>query len=157
MVSGSVSGSDWVGGIVGRNAGTVKGCCFAGSSSSVTAHTSIAWVGGVVGCNYYGTITGCCFAGDSVSGSSAVGGVVGANSNGSITACYWQAGPGQGVGDGDGGTTPVQGNWNNVNLPDGFELVDGKPVPSVIANRNSTPEVSGLTQRVLDTARLFGL
>ena len=172
MVSGSVSGSDWVGGIVGRNAGTVKGCCFAGSSSSVTAHTSIAWVGGVVGCNYYGTITGCCFAGDSVSGTGSgayVGGVVGYNYGGTITNCYWQAGPGQGVGQGTGNTTPVANdNWNNAIAAMNEALkqagcddisykpgTDGKPV--LVASGSNTTELPGLTQKVLDAARVIGL
>ena len=168
MVSGSVSGSDWVGGIVGRNAGTVKGCCFAGSSSSVTAHTSNAWVGGVVGCNY-GTVEACCFAGDSVTASgtgAAAGGVVGYNGSGSITACYWQegtGGPSKGVGNGGDVAIKVEnGDWNGItdNAFTSRFTVDsttGKPVPSVIANRNNTPEVSGLTQRVLDAARAVGL
>ena len=94
----------------------------------------------------------------SVSGNDYVGGVVGYDYGGTITDCYWQKGPDLGVGSGGDGTTEVQdGNWSNVTLPEGFKLVDGKPVPSVIANRNNNPEVSGLTQRVLDTARLFGL
>ena len=94
----------------------------------------------------------------SVSGKWFVGGVVGNDYGGTITDCYWQKGPDLGVGSGGDGTTEVQdGNWSNVTLPEGFKLVDGKPVPSVIANRNSTPEVSGLTQRVLDVARAVGL
>ena len=175
MVSGNVSGYDWVGGVVGRNAGTVKGCCFAGSSSSVTAHTSIAWVGGVVGCNY-GTVEGCCFAGDSVTASgtgAAAGGVVGYNSSsGIITDCYWQqgtGGPSQGVGDGDGDTTPVtDGNWNAAIAAMNEALkqagcddisykpgTDGKPV--LVASGSNTTELPGLTQKVLDAARAVGL
>ena len=124
----SVSGNDYVGGVVGRNDGTITGCMVSGGS--VTASAEDAYVGGVVGNDYGGT----------------------------ITDCYWQKGPDLGVGSGGDGTTEVQdGNWSNVTLPEGFKLVDGKPVPSVIANRNSTPEVSGLTQRVLDTVRALGL
>ena len=124
----SVSGNDYVGGVVGRNDGTITGCMVSGGS--VTASAEDAYVGGVVGNDYGGT----------------------------ITDCYWQKGPDLGVGSGGDGTTEVQdGNWSNVTLPEGFKLVDGKPVPSVIANRNSTPEVSGLTQRVLDVARAVGL
>ena len=124
----SVSGNDYVGGVVGRNDGTITGCMVSGGS--VTASAEDAYVGGVEGNDYGGT----------------------------ITDCYWQKGPDLGVGSGGDGTTEVQdGNWSNVTLPEGFKLVDGKPVPSVIANRNSTPEVSGLTQRVLDVARAVGL
>ena len=163
MVSGNVSGSDQVGGVVGYNYETVEGCCFV--SGSVSGNGD---VGGVVGCNYYGTITGCCFAGDSLSGSSAVGGVVGA-SNGDITNCYWQTDRNgnlsKGVGDSNDYfpdlTTPVD-NWNDIK--DGaftsrftVDSTTHKPVPSAIANKNNTPEVSGLTQKVLDAARAFGL
>ena len=159
-VTGTRSGA-FVGGVVGQNAGTIKSCCFV--SGSVSGNGD---VGGVVGCNYYGTITGCCFAGDSLSGSSAVGGVVGA-SNGDITNCYWQTDRNgnlsKGVGDSNDYfpdlTTPVD-NWNDIK--DGaftsrftVDSTTHKPVPSAIANKNNTPEVSGLTQRVLDTARVF--
>ena len=157
MVSGSVSGNDQVGGVVGYNAGgsNVEGCCFADGSVS-----GYDWVGGVVGANNE-TVEGCCFAGGRVTGTgdgAYVGGVVGSNFY-IITGCYWQAGtdgPSQGIGNGGDGTTQVVGGWNSVALPAGFKLVDGKPVPSVIAE-NNTPEVSGLTQKVLDAARVFGL
>ena len=130
----SVSGNDYVGGVVGRNDGTITGCMVSGGS--VTASAEDAYVGGVVGYDYGGT----------------------------IMDCYWQAGtggPSQGVGNGGGDTTEVEGNWTQyADKLKQYDIVignDNKPVPSVIANRNSTPEVSGLTQRVLDTARLFGL
>ena len=77
--SGSVSGSYYVGGVVGGNFGTVTACTSSGSVSG-----SI-YVGGVVGDNY-GTVTACTASG-SVEGSSNVGGVVGYNSSGSVTAC----------------------------------------------------------------------
>ncbi|OKZ12953.1 MAG: hypothetical protein BHV76_00495 [Phocaeicola plebeius] len=77
--SGSVSGSYYVGGVVGGNFGTVTACTSSGSVSG-----SI-YVGGVVGDNY-GTVTACTASG-SVEGRSNVGGVVGYNSSGSVTAC----------------------------------------------------------------------
>ena len=173
MVSGSVSGSDWVGGIVGRNAGTVKGCCFAGSSSSVTAHTSIAWVGGVVGCNY-GTVEGCCFAGDSVTASgtgAAAGGVVGYNGSGSITDCYWKKdtnGPDLGVGQNDGiGTLDVKQIKDDVTMQDAIDAMNKYLTDYqykwessqivLVANSSNTTELPGLTQKVLDAARAIGL
>ena len=120
-------------------------------------------VGGIAGYNNEGTIQGCMVSG-SVSGSDWVGGVVGNDYGGTITDCYWQAGtggPSQGVGNGGGDTTEVEGNWTQyADKLKQYDIVignDNKPVPSVIANRNNNPEVSGLTQRVLDTARLFGL
>ena len=77
--SGSVSGSYYVGGVVGGNFGSVTACTSSGSVSG-----SI-YVGGVVGDNY-GTVTACTASG-SVEGRSNVGGVVGYNSSGSVTAC----------------------------------------------------------------------
>ena len=77
--SGSVSGSYYVGGVVGGNFGSVTACTSSGSVSG-----SI-YVGGVVG-DYYGTVTACTASG-SVEGRSNVGGVVGYNSSGSVTAC----------------------------------------------------------------------
>ena len=77
--SGSVSGSYYVGGVVGGNFGTVTACTSSGSVSG-----SI-YVGGVVGDNY-GSVTACTASG-SVEGRSNVGGVVGYNSSGSVTAC----------------------------------------------------------------------
>ena len=163
MVSGSVSGNDQVGGVVGYNASgsNVEGCCFADGSVRASGVNG-AWVGGVVGANS-GTVEGCCFAGGRVSGDSDayVGGVVGFNP-GTITDCYWQEGtdgPSQGVGSGNDGTTKVEGsNWSqyedDLKQYDIAIGSDGKPVPSVIAE-NNTPEVSGLTQKVLDAARVF--
>ena len=106
-VSGSVSGGEDVGGIVGNNfSGTVTNCAFSGSVSG-----SGNRVGGVVGLNG-GNVTGCyntgkvtgnsvggvvgdnissvtnCYNTGKVSGNSYVGGVVGENSDGSVTNCY---------------------------------------------------------------------
>ena len=160
MVSGNVSGYDWVGGVVGTNGGTVKGCCFAGDSVSGSNY-----VGGVVGDNY-GTVEGCCFAGDSVSGSAA-GGVVGYNGNGSITACYWQAGPGQGVGEDYGiETLDVTQIPDNATMQNAIDAMNSyltgyqyelKGDQIVLVASSNTPEVPGLTQRVLDVARALGL
>ena len=163
MVSGSVSGVDHVGGVVGGNPSTVEGCCFADGSVRASGVNG-ARVGGVVGYNS-DTVEGCCFAGDSVNGTddgAYVGGVVGFSSD-TITGCYWQEGtdgPSQGVGSGNDDTTKVEGsNWSqyedDLKQYDIAIGSDGKPVPSVIANRNNTPAVSGLTQRVLDAARVF--
>ncbi|MCP4263432.1 MAG: hypothetical protein GY774_38880, partial [Planctomycetes bacterium] len=86
---GSVSGNDYVGGLVGNSYfyGTITNCT---SSASVSGND---YVGGLVGENgYYSTITNC-FAAGSVSGSGAdewwpggVGGLVGYN-EGRITNC----------------------------------------------------------------------
>ena len=129
--SGSVSGSYYVGGVVGGNFGTVTACTSSGSVSG-----SI-YVGGVVGDNY-GTVTACTASG-SVEGSSNVGGVVGYNSSGSVTA-YTSSGSVEGsidvggvVGDNYGSVTACY--WsdyagNGIGSGNGGEttLVDGTDV-----------------------------
>ena len=153
----NISGLNFVGGVVGTNGGTIQGCMVSGSVSGNDL------VGGVAGDNF-GTVKGCCFAGGSVSGSGSVGGVVGYDYAGSITDCYWQAGtggPSQGVGNGGDTTEVKDGNWNGItdNAFTSRFTVDsttGKPVPKAIAE-NNTSAMSGLTQRVLDTARALGL
>ena len=157
----SVSGGTGVGGMVGTNGGTIQGCMVSGSVSGNDL------VGGVAGDNH-GTVKGCCFAGGSVSGSNYVGGVVGYYYTGSITACYWQAGtggPSQGVGFGDGGENCEKvegGDWtdaidamNKYLTGYQYELKGGQIV--LVASNSNTPEVSGLTQKVLDTVRALGL
>ena len=97
--SGSVSGSYYVGGVVGGNFGSVTACTSSGSVSG-----SI-YVGGVVGYNSSGSVTACTSSG-SVEGSIDVGGVVGDN-YGSVTACYWSDYAGNGIGSGNGGETTL--------------------------------------------------
>ena len=90
--SGSVSGSTYVGGVVGDNYGTVTACT---ASGSVKGSSN---VGGVVGYNSRGSVTACTSSG-SVEGSVDVGGVVGDN-YGTVTACYWSGSPNAGIGGG---------------------------------------------------------
>ena len=105
-----------------------------------------------------------------VSGQWYVGGVVGDNGSGSITACYWQKGPDLGVGQNDGtGTLDVKQIPDDATMQDAidamnsyitgtgyqYKLENSKPV--LVASNSNTPEVSGLTQRVLDVARAVGL
>ena len=86
-VSGSVSGNNYVGGVVGYNSGsvgynssgTVTNCAFSGNVSGD------AYVGGVVGDNS-ASVTNCYNIGD-VSGNIGVGGVVGDN-GGNVENCY---------------------------------------------------------------------
>ena len=102
--TGSVSGldsgnSNYVGGVVGDNDGTVENCHNIGD---VTGKIS---VGGVVGENRGSVIN--CYNTGSVSGNQ-VGGVVGYNNGGSVTGCYFlqQNGvPEQGFGEGSGDAT----------------------------------------------------
>ena len=80
-VSGD-SESVYVGGLVGRNYGSISNCY---STGMVSGHFV---VGGLVGYNYHGSISNCYSTGAvGGSGSSDVGGLVGINS-GSISNCY---------------------------------------------------------------------
>ena len=82
--TGSVRGSDYVGGLVGFNAGTISDSYATGS---VTGSSGSYYVGGLVGFNA-GTISDS-YATGSVSGSDgAVGGLVGWNYKGSISDSY---------------------------------------------------------------------
>ncbi|MHB0990509.1 MAG: beta strand repeat-containing protein [Burkholderiales bacterium] len=80
LTGGSVSGSSYVGGLVGYNFGTISNTYATGS---VTGSSN--YVGGLVGVNY-GTISNA-YATGSVTGSSTVGGLVG-NNPGTISNAY---------------------------------------------------------------------
>ena len=80
-VSGTVSGGEDVGGVVGQNGGRITDCDFTGSVSG-----SGNRVGGVVGLNS-GTVKNCYNTGSVTNSVSPVGGVVGYNS-GSVTNSY---------------------------------------------------------------------
>ena len=80
-VSGSVSGSYNVGGVVGYNRGSVEDCDFTGSVSGNN------YVGGVVGWNASGTVKNCYNTGAVNSSGIYVGGVAGYNS-GTVENCY---------------------------------------------------------------------
>jgi hypothetical protein len=105
----SVVGSNNVGGLVGRNGGTITNCYLSGSVSGSDG------LGGLAGWNYEGAVTNChssgsvtgtgfgvggllgysysatindCYSNCLVSGTSIVGGLVGENWNGTISGCY---------------------------------------------------------------------
>ena len=95
---GTLSGQNFIGGVCGRNEGTIKSCY---NTASVSGQYS---VGGVCGNNSSGTnpITNC-FNKGTVSANAqaqAVGGVCGSNDDGPITNCYYLSGT---VADGKGG------------------------------------------------------
>ena len=78
----SIIGENRVGGIAGRNYGTISNCYSSGSVSGTGDY-----VGGMVGDNYYGTVINCYSTG-LVSGTwDYVGGLVGVN-DGTVTNCY---------------------------------------------------------------------
>ncbi len=76
------SSRDNVGGIVGRNYGTIENCT---SRAKVTAtKINCNYYGGIVGYNYYGTIENCTSSA-TVSSEYYCGGIVGRNYNGTLT------------------------------------------------------------------------
>ena len=75
-------GSGYVGGVVGDSDGTIENCSVSGSVSGT------AYVGGVVGVQWFGSITGCSSSA-TVKGMGDVGGVAGqTNADATLTACY---------------------------------------------------------------------
>lgn len=106
-VSGDISGSKFVGGVmgvVGIGNSVVTACYHEGSVSGSE------FVGGVAGDSAYGSLTACYHAGN-VSGSQYVGGVTGfATGNlAKVIACYWSDYDGNGIGNGSGEATKVDG------------------------------------------------
>ncbi len=125
-----MTGSDYVGGLIGWNTGTVSDCY---STGSVTSYGECA--GGLVGCgetgdtvsNSYSTcdVTGYSHVGGligqhpgqvsnsysigSVTGNQHVGGLVGANIGGTVTNSFWDTETsGQSTSDGGTGTTTAE-------------------------------------------------
>ncbi len=77
----SVSGRDYVGGLVGRNDGTSVSACYA--TGSVSGRD---YIGGLIGFNF-SSLVGSYYATGSVAGVDVVGGLVGQN-NGTVSSCY---------------------------------------------------------------------
>jgi hypothetical protein len=89
--TGAVNGQKFVGGLVGYSPGTVSRCYASGTVTGGAASTDC---GGLVGCNDYGVVSNC-FASGSVSGGNGVGGLVGIN-DGAVSRCY-ATGPVSGI------------------------------------------------------------
>ena len=150
------SGSDnyFAGGVVGNNGGisTLTACYATGSVSGSGSGT--IYVGGVTGDNLASTLTACYHANGTVSGTGSgtiyTGGVAGRNYYistslpATITACYWGSnGQTQGIGynqTGTGGTTQVDGDWQNAVTQMNaalsgkgwqYELKDGNSLPTL--------------------------
>jgi hypothetical protein len=80
--TGNVTGNDWVGGLVGYNYGSTVGNSY--STGNVTGDEH---VGGLVGYTYYGTISNSHATGN-VTGNQWVGGLVGYNKGGTVSNSY---------------------------------------------------------------------
>ena len=79
--TGSVSGYEWIGGLVGRNEAAVRACYASGRVSGTMD------IGGLVGANLAAGSIGNSYASGNASGYEWVGGLVGVN-GGSLQACY---------------------------------------------------------------------
>ncbi len=121
--TGLVSGSQWVGGLVGDNYnGTITNCY---STGVVSTSSGSQFVGGLTGYNA-GSISNC-YSRDTVSGTSYVGGLAGNNHEGIISDCN--------------STGAVSGASNSEYVGG---LVGGNGYGS-ISNCHSTGNVSGLS------------
>lgn len=85
VVNSYFKGSDYVGGVCGKNNESTTNCYNAGT---VVATYFDAWVGGVCGAND-GTVTNSYNTGNVIATNSYSGGVCGHNGNGTITNCYY--------------------------------------------------------------------
>ena len=83
--SGTISGSDAVGGVCGHYDGVTISNCYNSGNVSGTGESSR--IGGVCGYNSYGTISDC-YNTNIISGNDDVGGVCGFNFGGTISNCY---------------------------------------------------------------------
>ena len=83
IVAGSVTGSNYVGGVVGTCSGTVENC---GNLANITVKTKRG--GGIVGQLAKGTVSNC-YNGGSVSDKTHTGALVGYSQNGVIKNSYW--------------------------------------------------------------------
>ncbi len=136
-VSGSVSGNNYVGGVVGLNRGSVEDCDFTGSVSGSY------YVGGVVGENSGSVIN--CTNTDSVKGSGIyVGGVVGNNSfNATVTNCYNTgsvSGPDSGSGNSVGGVVGCNSGTVENCYNTGTVNGSGNSVGGVVGDNGGTVE-----------------
>jgi len=85
VVSGSVCGAYYVGGLVGYNSGTILASCSRG-----LVNATDGYVGGLVGNNKSATVRNS-FSTGSVKGTDHVGGLIGHNDSSKIVSCYSSA------------------------------------------------------------------
>ena len=90
VVTGSVTGGKYVGGIVGYNEGSIRNC---GNEANVTCQYDAdgdwnPYTGGIAGYNYNGNINGCYNKGEVSSTKFSTGGIVGKSEGGEIKNCY---------------------------------------------------------------------
>ena len=113
VVGGSVVGMvRYIGGIAGRNTGTIRACSTSTTVTLTFEGTGVKNSGGIVGENG-GTILAC-YATGSITGSAASKGAISGERTGISSehiACYWSGDTEKGVGSGSAdGTTKVEGS-----------------------------------------------
>ncbi|MCD4830403.1 MAG: hypothetical protein K8R02_01185 [Anaerohalosphaeraceae bacterium] len=82
--TGSLSGDDRIGGLVGNNNNGNINNCYA----QISIIGDDSKIGGLVGYSYNGNIS-YCYSTGAVSGSADVGGLIGSGNSDTITACFW--------------------------------------------------------------------
>ncbi|MBN1125000.1 MAG: hypothetical protein JXA82_08330 [Sedimentisphaerales bacterium] len=85
-VTGSISGSVGVGGLVGDDYGGTIRACYA--TCVVMGTGQAIYIGGLVGFSEKSSLTAC-YATGSVNGAGSIGGVVGHSDPGTVNACFW--------------------------------------------------------------------
>ena len=131
--SSTVTGDNYVGGLVGYNDNILAHCYATGNVAGTTN------VGGLVGENDYGTITNC-YATGSVTGTADVGGLVGAGNQwalGEVTFSFWDiqtsgqstsaSGTGKTTAEMQNPNTFMDAGWDFVGKPDGPSDVWAEP------------------------------
>ena len=110
VVGGSVVGMvRYIGGIAGRNTGTIRACSTSTTVTLTFEGTGVKNSGGIVGENG-GTILACYATGSITGTASSEGAISGERTRGEHIACYWSGDTEKGVGSGSDTTTKVAGD-----------------------------------------------
>jgi len=113
----AVNGNIWIGGLAGYNEGSLNLCYCMGIA------TADQVVGGLVGLNYRGLVSSSFCTGE-VSGNDKAGGFVGQNMSGVIISCFWDTETSeQSNSDGGMGLTTVQMQTFNTFLNAGWDFL----------------------------------
>ena len=153
--TGSVSGGYAVGGLVGSNVGN-SSISDAYATGSVSTSGGGNTLGGLVGSNSNSTISNA-YASVSVSGASfQVGGLVGLNRNSTISHGYWDTttGPSTGIGSSNGGTVTGGGGLSSAQMMQGsnFTGFDFSSPVWVIYNGHTAPLLNAFLTPLTVTA-----
>ena len=111
VVGGSVVGMvRYIGGIAGRNTGTIRACSTSTTVTLTYEGTGIKSSGGITGSNA-GIVLACYATGNITGTASSEGAISGERTRGEHIACYWSGDTEKGVGSGSAdGTTKVEGS-----------------------------------------------